>query len=302
MAKENCVTLSCCCQPTTVCITSTETREIHIISNQAGESGGQPDPDWTWSLESDQSTWHRMYHAPANVHWTLQDTYPDPTRQAHWVTPHPDNGTATTNQPNEGPSLAPVPINWVAKVPIEIPAAADPASIRIQATVLGADQQLLAYRLNDSAWIPANTGTEPTGNYQPPPFTFSAQVLPGARAGTNEFFLRIRETVIGPSAGLMAHLIVTYQVPGNQQRSWTRMVCCDDSVYYIDENGQRQETLPESFRITPCGTGPTPLVLYDANGAFLRHVSYGHGGQVVIRDTGLDGMPYEPSGTVGATG
>jgi hypothetical protein len=302
MANGNCVTLSCCCQPTTVCIMSTQTREIHIISNQANETGGQTDPAWTWSLDSDQSTWYPMYHAPPNTRWTLRDTDPDPSRQAHWVTPHPDNGTATTNRPGEGPSLSPVPIDWIAKVPFDIPPAADLASLRFRATVLGADQQLLDYRLNDGAWISANTGTGAAGNFQPPPFTFSAQVLPGGRAGTNEFFMRIRETVIGPSAGLMAHLIVTYQVPGNEQRSWTRMVCCDDSVYYIDEDGQRQETLPESFRIVPCGSNPTPLVLRDDNGPFLRHVSYGTNGEVIVRDTDLDGAPYNPSGTVRVSG
>ncbi|MBQ0866184.1 hypothetical protein ACH4RA_19070 [Streptomyces smyrnaeus] len=241
-------------------------------------------------------------HVPRTAERALDPAghLPGPGRARPLGDPHPDNGTAGTNRPGEGPGLQPVPVNWIAKVPFEIPAAADLDSIRFQATVLGADQQLLAYRLNDSAWMPTNTGTDAVGNFQPPTFTFSAQLLPGARAGANTLFLRIRETVIGPSAGLMAHLIATYQVPGNEQRSWTRMVCCDDSVYYIDEDGQRQETLPESFRIVPCGSHPIPLVLRDENGPFLRHVSYGPSGEVVVRDTDLDGAPYDPSGTVRA--
>ncbi|MFF9671648.1 hypothetical protein ACF1GS_08065 [Streptomyces eurythermus] len=95
----------------------------------------------------------------------------------------------------------------------------------------------------------------------------------------------------------MAHFIISYDVPGLGTRSWTRMVCCDGSVYYLDENGDRQDTLPLSSSLVACGSGPDPLVLCDDSGMFLRHISY-VGGQVVTTDTDLEGSPYTPSGPV----
>ncbi|MEU1852932.1 hypothetical protein ABZ499_27615 [Streptomyces sp. NPDC019990] len=298
-----------CCQPVQVCIADTTTETIEFISNEAQVYDNSLDTVWTWTNQGDANgpspaaTWYQMYRARyvfAPAAWSVVDSAP--SRQAGWISPHPNGATSTTGAPGEGPTLSGTvanPMRWWARAAFSLPAAADPDSIRVQVTVLNADQIASRFRLNSGAW----TSLPASATYNGTPYTFGPGEIPGAQPGINTLFFEVLETVPDApdnGAGVMAHFIVTYDVPGLGQRSWTRMVCCDGSVYYLDEDGGRQDELPPSSTLVPCGT-PQPLVLCDDNGTFIRHVSY-VGGQIITTDTDLNGSTYTPTGPVHACG
>lgn len=293
-----------CCRPVQVCLTDTVTETVEFISNEAQVYDNSIDTVWTWTPDGDAdgpdagATWYLTYRArfaPNPAAWSVTDSAP--TRKAGWISPHPDGLTRSTGAPGEGPTLSGSPSNpmrWWARASFGLPAAADPDSIRVQITVLNADQVANRFRLNDGAWLPL----PPTASHNGTAYTFGPATVPGARPGTNTVYFEAQETVVDNplnGAGVMAHFIITYDVPGLGTRSWTRMVCCDGSVYYLDEAGDRQEELPPSSSLIACGGGATPLVLCDDNGPFLRHLSY-LGDQVVTADTDLGGEPYTPVG------
>lgn len=295
-----------CCQPVQVCVTDTVTETIEFISNEAQIYDNSLDSVWTWTPDGDASgpaanaIWYVTYRArfaPNPAAWSVTDSAP--TRKAGWVTPHPDGLTRSTGAPGEGPPLSGSPTNpmrWWARASFSLPAAADPESIRVQITVLNADQVANRFRLNDGAWLPLPS----TASHNGTAYTFGPATIPGARPGMNVLYFEAQETVIdnpNNGAGVMAHFIVSYDVPGLGKRSWTRMVCCDDSVYYLDENGDRQDGLPLSSSLVPCDSGADPLVLCDDNGTFLRYISH-VGDQARTTDTDLNGEPYTPIGTV----
>ncbi|MFF3441761.1 hypothetical protein [Streptosporangium sp. NPDC002721] len=281
-------TVDCdCCQPAQVCVVSTSTVRQEFISNAANVVNNSVDPTWTWS--PNLVTWYPMYRTPVFPGWTTVDGG-TPQGTAHWVAPHPNGSIGNSGLPGEGPTLGVQ--TWYARASFNLPDAADPASIKISATALNADQLAVEWRLNGGAWQPVNA------SHIAPPTTFGPTAVPGVQPGTNEMILRISETVAGGGgAGLLVHLIADYQIPEVGQRSWTRMVCCDDTVYYIDDAGARQDELPEFWSIVACGSGQT-LVLCDTNGPFIRHVGYRDGAAYVI-DTTLTGGAYVSVGAVG---
>jgi hypothetical protein len=293
-----------CCRPVPLCIPKTVTETVHFISNQAALTDRSIDPVWSWRLETgDPDTWYPMYRGFVNGAWTLTDPYPDPAMRASWVDPHPDGNTENTGLggAGEGPSIGGSPADpsfWIARATFPLPPDAFPDSIRVGASVLNGDQSVVAYQLNDGGW--QTTGRDvgaAAGNYAPPAFGIDpATVIPGARPGTNTLYFRVKENVTGPSAGVMAHLWVDYERPTGNVRRWLQMVCCDNTTYYLDENGQRQAALPTGVAAVSCDP-PETVVLCDDNGPFLRHLAH-LGEQVSARDTTLDGQPYATAGTV----
>ncbi|MFE0545200.1 hypothetical protein [Streptomyces sp. NPDC058891] len=296
-----------CCEPVQVCVQATVTEKLEFISNEAQVDDDSIDTVWTWTNNGDASgpaaaaTWYQMYRARYGFNpavWSVVDSAP--VRKAGWISPHPNGATTSTGAPGEGPTLSgtpATPMRWWAKAAFSLPAAADPDSIRVQITVLNADQIASRFRLNSGAW----TALPGSATYNGTPYTFGPGVVAGAQPGTNTLIFEALETVDdnpGNGAGVMAHFIVSYDVPGLGQRSWTRMMCCDGSIYYIDEFGERQDELPLSSAVVPCGSAAEPLTLCDDNGAFLRHVSY-VGDQVLTMDTDLNGSAYEATGRVG---
>jgi hypothetical protein len=236
-----------CCQPVQVCVDATRTESREFISNAANATDNSVDPTWEWS-PSLAGPWYDMYRTPPVAGWTTQDGG-TAAGTAHWVSAHPNGSPVQSNPPRagEGPTIGVQ--SWYARAVFDLPAEADPASIRIAATVLNADQNLVEWRLNSGAWQPVGA------DHTEPPFTFGPTAVPGVQPGTNEMILHIQETVAGGGgAALMVHLIASYQLPDGQ-RSWTRMVCCDDTVYYIDDEGVRRDTLPEFWSVAPCAGG-----------------------------------------------
>lgn len=305
-----CAATQDCCQPVQVCITDTVTETIEFISNEAQVYDNSIDTVWTWTTDGDAdgpaagATWYQTYRArfaPNPAAWSVTDSAP--VRKAGWISPHPDGLTRSTGASGEGPTLSGSPANpmrWWARASFSLPAAADPDSIRVQITVLNADQVANRFRLNDGAWITL----PPTASHNGTAYTFGPATIPGARPGTNTLYFEAQETVVDNpfnGAGVMAHFIITYDVPGLGKRSWTRMVCCDDSVYYLDEDGGRQDALPPSSSLVTCDSGADPLVLCDDNGTFLRHLSY-VGDQIITMDTDLNGSPYTPIGQIRSCG
>ncbi|MDH6489662.1 hypothetical protein [Streptomyces sp. SAI-127] len=301
-------TVSCddtCCQPVPVCVATTVTESVEFISNEQGRTDGTVDPVWKWSPTSPDdpaAVWYDMYQATYGATWSVTDgpTKADGspnTRQAHWVAPHPNARTAQSSPPraNEGPTLN-GPVSWWARASFDLPAAADPDSIRVEVTVLNSDQVSERFRLNDGAWqsLPASA------KYDGTRYTFGPGQLAGAKPGTNTLYFQVRETLASDptnGAGVIAHLIASYDIAQPGQRQWIQMVCCDDSSYYLDENGDRHEVLPDNTVIVPCGSGAVPLLLCDDAGPFLRHVVY-QGEQIITSDTTLAGEPYAPVGAV----
>jgi hypothetical protein len=247
-------TLTCgdnCCQPVQVCIQQIPTQTREFISNEAHRNDNTVDPVWKWTtdLNAASPVWYDMYQFQFSADWTVRDS--DTARPAWWVSPHPDGRSAQSSppRPNEGPSL--LNVHWYPRAFFDLPDNADPSSIRVQATVFNADQAGRAFRLNDGAWqtLPASATHNGTT------YTFGPDAIPGAKAGRNALYLDVEETV-GGGAGLMVHLKVFYQVIP-ETRSWTRMVCCDDSIYYLDEDGQRQDAPPDGWRVAPCFLPPS---------------------------------------------
>jgi hypothetical protein len=242
-------TLTCgdaCCQPVQVCIQQDPVQTREFISNEEHRNDNSIDPVWKWTtdLSAASPVWYDMYQYQFSADWTVRDS--DTARPAWWVSPHPDGRSAQSSppRPGEGPSL--LNTHWYPRAHFDLPANADPATIRVQATVFNADQAGRAFRLNDGAW----QALPPTATHNGVTYQFGPDVIPGAKAGRNFLYLDVEETV-GGGAGLMVHLKVLYQVIP-ETRSWTRMVCCDGSIYYLDEDGQRQDSIPEGWLLAPC--------------------------------------------------
>ncbi|MEU0181417.1 hypothetical protein ABZ312_09530 [Streptomyces sp. NPDC006207] len=235
-----------CCQPVQVCIQQDPTQEVEFISNEGHLNDNSVDPVWKWTtdLTAANPPWYDMYEFQYSGAWSVVDS--DTARPAWWVSPHPNGASAQSSpaQPNEGPSL--LNAHWYPRAFFDLPDNADPATIQIQATVFNADQIGRAFRLNNGAWqsLPA------TATHNGTTYTFGPATIPGAQAGRNFLYLDVEETV-GGGSGLMVHLKVTYEVIP-ETRSWTRMVCCDDSLYYLDEDGQRQDAVPDGWHVAPC--------------------------------------------------
>lgn len=238
-----------CCQPVQVCIEQDATQEVEFISNEAHRNDNTVDPVWQWTtdLNAANPPWYDMYQRQYSAAWSVVDS--DTARPAWWVSPHPGGASDQSSPalPNEGPSL--LNTHWYPRAYFDLPDNADPATIKVQATVFNADQIGRAFRLNSGAW----QTLPPTATHNGTTYTFGPDTIPGAQAGRNYLYLDVEETV-GGGAGLMVHLKVTYEVIP-EVRSWTRMICCDNTVYYLDEDGQRQDTVPDGWHLAPCGGG-----------------------------------------------
>lgn len=233
------------CDATQVCVRPSG--HVEFISNAGNVADDSVDPDWEWST-SLTGPWFPMYRAAPNPGWTTQDPgTADGT--AHWVVPHPGAGLLNTGRPGEGPDIPCCPGEWYARASFLIPLNADPSTIKIGATVLNADQVAVEFRLNGGAWQPLNA------SFVDPPFTLAPTAIPGAQAGMNEVIVHARETVPsgpGSSAGILLHATADFV---SVLASWTRVVCSDDSLYYVDESGTRQDALPDGWALVPCGSG-----------------------------------------------
>ncbi|MER7477438.1 hypothetical protein ABTX60_07245 [Streptomyces sp. NPDC126510] len=242
-----------CCQPVQVCIQQDTTQQVEFISNEEHRNDNTVDPVWKWTTDLNAASppWYDMYQRQYSAAWSVVDS--DTARPAWWVSPHPDGASAQASPalPNEGPSL--LNTHWYPRAFFDLPANADPASIKVQATVFNADQIGRAFRLNSGAWqtLPA------TATHNGTTYVFGPDTIPGAQAGRNTLDLDVEETV-GGGAGLMVHLIVTYEVIP-ETRSWTRMICCDNTVYYLDEDGQRQDAVPDGWHLAACGGSGSTL-------------------------------------------
>lgn len=240
-----------CCQPVQVCIQQDTTQVVEFISNEDHRNDNTVDPVWKWTtdLNAVNPPWYDMYQRQYSAAWSVVDS--DTERPAWWVSPHPNGASAQSSPalPNEGPSL--LNAHWYPRAFFDLPDNADPATIQVQATVFNADQIGRAFRLNDGAWqtLPA------TATHNGTTYTFGPDTIPGAQAGRNYLYLDVEETV-GGGAGLMVHLRVLYEVIP-ETRSWTRMVCCDGSVYYLDEDGVRQDAVPDGWHVAPCFLPPS---------------------------------------------
>ncbi|MDX3237219.1 hypothetical protein PV392_16375 [Streptomyces sp. ME03-5709C] len=286
-----------------VCVVESGMSEF--LTNPANATSGQ-DTVWQWAPNL-TGLWHPMYRVAPNPVWTATDTAPN---QAHWVSPHSNR----TVCPTAGETSPPVPGTWYTRASWNLPADVDPESIRIAATVLNADNKVVQWRLNDGAWQPVGGGA--LGN---PAWTFPPTAVPGGRAGQNEVVVQLLETQPGvtcPSAneaGMILHVIATYDY---EPRVWTQVIEPGGQVYYLDENGDRQDAIPDGQRLVPCGGGEgaaccpwqdaevVQLCDVAADGTstpFLRHLHYVEGAEEpTVKDTALDGVtPYAPTGTVG---
>ncbi|MEU4228297.1 hypothetical protein AB0F17_28720 [Nonomuraea sp. NPDC026600] len=237
------------CFATQICVQPQGVQEF--ISNAANLTSTVAvpniDPVWQWSNDPVLGPWFNMYDVGVFPGWITVD--PGTTQGvANWVAPHPDSSPNTSGLPGEGPTIGPGNAQWYARAQFTLPANADPASIKIAATVLNADQLGVEFRLNNGAWQPVNA------SHVDPPFSFPAQVIPGAQAGLNEVFVHVTETVFGSgAAGVKMHLIASYNL-GDQQ-SWTQIVCDDGTVSYFTNAGEQTDALPQDWVIVPCGAG-----------------------------------------------
>ncbi|MFJ8852362.1 hypothetical protein [Streptomyces sp. NPDC102437] len=286
-----------------VCVV--ESGRSEFLTNAANATAGV-DTDWQWAPNLN-GVWHPMYRVAPNALWTATDTAPN---KAHWVGPHSNR----TVCPAAGENSPPVPGTWYTRASWNLPADVNPETIRIAATVLNADNKVVQWRLNDGAWQPVGGGTLAN-----PPWTFPPTAVPGGRAGQNEVVVQILETqpaVNCPSAneaGMLLHVIATYD---HEPQVWTQIIEPGGQTYYLDENGDRQNSIPAGKRLVACGGGGDapccPAVNTDTvtlcdtapDGTvteFLRHLTYTEGVDApAVVDTGLDGTtPYSASGRVG---
>ncbi|MGW2766240.1 hypothetical protein [Streptomyces sp. NPDC001275] len=282
-----------------VCIVQSGSTEF--LTNAANATSGQ-DTDWQWAPNL-SGTWYPMHRVAPNPLWTVTDTAPN---KAHWVGPHADR----TVCPTAGENSPPVPATWYTRASWNLPADVTPESIRIAATVLNADNDVTQWRLNDGPWQPV--GTAGLGGAA---WTFP----PTARAGQNEVVVQLFEgqpavnCPNGNSSGMLLHVIATYD---HAPQVWTQVIEPGGQTYYLDENGDRQDSIPAGRRLVACGGGGDApccpavntdvLTLCDtaADGSvtsFVRHLTYTEGAAApAVRDTALDGTsPYTPAGTVG---
>ncbi|WP_086778054.1 hypothetical protein [Streptomyces griseus] len=218
-----------------------ESGAAEFLTNAANATAGA-DTDWQWSPVLDGS-WYPMYRVAPNALWTVQDTAPN---QAHWVSPHASKSVCSPNV-----ATAPnVTGTWFTRASWNLPANVSPDSIRIAASVLNADNDVVQWRLNDGAWQPV-----PGGTMAPPAWTITPSTVPGGRAGQNEIVVQITETqpaVTCPSpnqAGMILHVAATYDY---EPRVWTQVIE-DGRVYYLDETGARQDAIPDGQRVVACG-------------------------------------------------
>ncbi|MEU2487039.1 hypothetical protein ABZ593_20825 [Streptomyces sp. NPDC012617] len=225
-----------------VCVVEAGTSEF--LTNAASATSGQ-DTDWTWSPNV-AGPWHPMYRVAPNQVWTAADTAPNP---AHWVSPHSNR----TVCPAAGETSPPVPGTWFTRASWNLPTDVSPDSIRIAATVLNADNKVVQWRLNDGAWQPVGGGT-----LAAPAWTFPPTAVPGGRAGQNDIVVQITETqpaVSCPSpneAGMILHVVATYD---HAPQVWTQVIEPGGHTYYLDENGDRQDSIPAGRRLVACGSG-----------------------------------------------
>ncbi|WP_371095056.1 hypothetical protein [Streptomyces sanglieri] len=289
-----------------ICVVTSGTTEF--LTNAGNATTGQ-DTDWQWAPDL-SGTWYPMYEVAPNALWTVTDPAPN---KAHWVSPHANKGVCSPN-----PAAAPnVTATWYTRASWSLPTDVAPETIRIAATVLNADNDVVQWRLNAGEWQPVGGG-----QFGPPAWSFPPTAVPGGRAGQNEVIVQVLETQPpssvpcpnGNQAGMILHVVATYD---HEPRVWTQVVE-DGRVYYLDENGDRQEKIPDGDRIVPCGGGgeccpqpePTPwqdaetLTLCDiapdgTSTAFLRHLLYVDGAEApIVADTALDGTtPYAVAGT-----
>ncbi|MGO4751738.1 hypothetical protein AB4212_24505, partial [Streptomyces sp. 2MCAF27] len=219
------------------------TGEAEFATNQRNATAGV-DADWQWS-NSTGGPWWPMYDVAGITAWTVRDT--DTAAPAHWVAPYQDTMTC----PPAGATTPGVPHTWFARASWTLPSDVDPASIQISASVLNADNDVVQWRLNDGAWQPVAGGV-----FNGAAVTFAPTSVPGARAGLNEIIvqmLEVGEPCPGPNAaGIMLHVKATYDYP---MLAWTEIIEPDGSVYYLDENGRRQDAIPDAYRKVPCPGG-----------------------------------------------
>ncbi|MFF4179716.1 hypothetical protein [Streptomyces sp. NPDC001750] len=229
------------------------TRQICVVSSgqtefltNAGNATTGQDTDWQWAPDL-SGTWYPMYEVAPNGLWTVTDPAPN---KAHWVSPHANKGVCSPN-----PAAAPnVTATWYTRASWNLPTDVDPETIRIAATVLNADNDVVQWRLNDGPWQPVAGG-----QFGPPAWGFPPTAVPGGRAGQNEVIVQILETQPpssvpcpnGNQAGMILHVVATYD---HGPRVWTQVIE-DGRVYYLDETGTRQDAIPDGQRIVPCGGG-----------------------------------------------
>ncbi|MCX4458672.1 hypothetical protein OOK58_42955 [Streptomyces sp. NBC_01728] len=259
------------CEFTPVCVRPSG--RVEFLSNPAGDTSGV-DADWTWG-QSLAGPWFPTYRVGVYPGWTTTD--PGTAEgTAHWIAPHPDSQLANTGQPGEGPAITAGTPDWYGRASFQLPSFADPATIRISATVLNADQLAVDWRLNGGAWQPVNR------NHTQPPYTLAPTAVPGAQAGLNEIVVHVQETVFPTgAAGILLHVIAEYDVDASAYLQWTQVVCTDGAVYFLDDLGARQDALPDGSTIVPCpGSGEAgvdvesyPLcVIDDASGTVLQTI------------------------------
>ncbi|MET9462431.1 hypothetical protein ABZY05_46790 [Streptomyces canus] len=236
------------CELTPICVRPSG--RVEFLSNPGGATSGV-DADWTWG-QNLAGPWFPTYRVGVYPGWTTVD--PGTAEgTAHWIAPHPDSQLANTGQPGEGPAIAAGTPDWYGRASFQLPSFADPATIRISATALNADQLAVEWRLNGGAWQPVNS------NHTQPPYTLAPTAVPGAQAGVNEVVVHVRETVFPTgAAGILLHVIAEYDVDASAYLPWTQVVCTDGTMYYLDEAGVRQDALPDGATLVPCPGSTEP--------------------------------------------
>ncbi|MGW2074268.1 hypothetical protein ACWCPK_38530 [Streptomyces sp. NPDC001953] len=257
------------CTETAICVRPSG--NVEFISNAGNVTDGSVDPVWSWAQSPDATTWYDVYRVGVFPGWFTQDPG-TAAGTAHWVAPHPNSGTLNTGLPGEGPTINASSPEWYARASFDLPSFADPATIRISATVLNADQLAVEWRLNGGPWQPVNR------NHTAAPYTLPPTVVAGAQAGTNTLYVHVRETVFGSGgAGLMVHLIADYDVDATAYEPWTRIICPDGTTTYLDPHGETQTALPDDAVVVPCppgdgGTGADVVDCEDGGRALLVKV------------------------------
>ncbi|MFC7721099.1 hypothetical protein [Nonomuraea recticatena] len=300
------------CETTQVCVRSSG--RVEFLANPEGLADNSVDADWTWSPDL-AGPWWPTYRLTGFPGWTTADGGTT-EGTAHWVAPHPGGVLNNTGQPGEGPAVPQPPGSgdWYVRAAFTLPDDTDPASIRISTTALNADQLAVEWRLNGGAWQPVGA------DHNDPPYVLPPTAVPGAQPGMNEIIVHVRETVAGGgAAGLLLHVIAEYDVAPDSYLLWTRVLCDDGRVYYLDEHGVRQDALPDGWMTVPCG-GPEPCARQvlercgcdDADGDGIGEVTYTElwaidpcdGAAPELLGAYLDGdltQPYTPTAPVECT-